>query len=391
MPCPTPPYRIQVIPDTNLAYFRQAVIGSLRYGYDTGRLRFADRWLAHETEGDLRARITRNGIEGIIAALHTQEAEARFADLGVPVVNVSNAMTAPRCPVVTQDDVAVGRMAAAHLRACGCRAFGFWGELGRSYSEQRLSGFRTGLGEAPLFAAGTRPGKDTPLRLYERIRSFLQSLPPHCGVFATMDSYALYFLRAARELGLSVPDDLAVLGAGDDDFLVELESVPLSSLRLPAREIGYEAARLVDNMITQGLRTADSVLLHKCEVVRRRSTDAMLFEDPAVARAMRHLRDNPKARATDLVRAAGVSRSGLHQRFRKAVGRSLLEEIHHQRLAVAKELLATSDLKLAAIAERIGLASVQRFSVFFRSHVGQPPGAYRSAQNKAAHRGAFGP
>ncbi len=373
---PSPPFRVQIVVDPEQEYFRDIVLGVRRYGFETGRLSFADRWLGHELD-DPRAVTKRDGVRGIVAALHTPDAEALYARTGVPVVNVSNSMRVPRLPVVTQDDVAVGRLAASHLRACGCRSFGFWGQRGRSYSEQRWIGFREGLDDAGTVLRADSPTSERPARTFSRMQTWLASLEPPVGIFATLDSYALTLQRAARDAGRNVPEDIAVLGAGDDVFFVEFERVPLSSIRLPSRAIGYEAGALLDRMITAGVRTAESVQLPGCEVHHRRSTDVQFVEDDTVARAVRLIRERPGIRVAEVAGIVGAARSGLQRRFLKTLGRGLREEISRVRMARARSLLAGPRLKLEAIAEQSGFASVQRFSAAFRLATGMAPGEFR--------------
>ncbi len=376
---PRPPFRVQIVADAEQEYFREVVLGARRYGFETGRLVFADRWLPHEREDPGRA-ARRDGVLGVVAALHTPAEEARYLRAGLPVVNVSNSMRVPRLPVVTQDDVAVGRLAAAHLRDCGCRAFGFWGQSLRSYSEQRWIGFREALGASATVLRAQSPTGESPRRTFERMRLWLAGLPRPAGVFAVLDSYALSLQRAAREAGWRVPEDLAVLGAGDDDFFVEFERVPLSSVRLPSRRIGYEAAALLDRLVAKGLREAESVQLPGCEIALRRSTDVRFVEDPAVARAVGLIRERPGLRVAEVARLSGVARSGLQRRFLKSLGRGLREEIARVRMARARSQLAASTAKLDLVAEQCGFASVQRFSAAFSRAHGIAPGAYRRHQ-----------
>ena len=376
---PKPPFRVQVVAHENLAYFRDIVLSVRRYGFSSGRMVFADRWLDHELS-DLKKLMKRDGIQGIVAALHTPAAERKFAALGVPVINVSNAMLQPRLPVVTQNDIAVGRLAAEHLQGCGCRAFGFWGQTNANYSEERLTGFRQGLGAgATLSVQSGLDDAETTAALYARMRAWLARQVRPLGLFAVLDTYALLLMRAARELGRRIPEDIAVLGAGDEDFWVEFESVPLASVRLPARQIGHEAAALLDRMISRGTTTARGIRLPGAELVARRSTDVIYAEDEAVARAVRFIREqaNGNPYVADVVRASGVSRSALRVRFRAALGRSMLAEIQRARVGRAQELLANTDDKLAVVAERCGFPNSQRFSVLFRQLAGLSPSAYR--------------
>ena len=369
-------HRVQIVVDPDQEYFREVVLGVRRYGFESGRLVFADRWLKHELE-DVARVVRRDGVSGIVAALHTPAAEARFMRAGVPVVNVSNSMRVPQLPVVTQDDLAVGRLAAEHLRECGCRSFGFWGQNGTSYTEQRWVGFQTALGDGVDVRLGGSPTGDTPARMFARMQKWLKGLERPAGVFAVLDSYALTMLRAAREIGWSVPEDVAVLGAGDDDFFVEFERVPLSSIRLPARAIGYEAGALLDRLMTSGARTAESVHLPGAEIAFRRSTDVRHVSDELVARAAQLIRAQPGIRVAEVARALGVARSGLQRRFLRALGRGMKEEIQRVRFDRARGLLAGSRAKLELVAEQAGFASVQRFSAAFRRASGVAPGEYR--------------
>lgn len=373
------PFRVQVVAEETQGYFRDTVLGVRRYGFSTGRMVFADRWLPHELAGDLRKLVGRDGIQGIVAAIHSAATERRFAALGIPVVNVSNAIPRPRLPVVTQDDAVVGRLAAEHLRACGCREFGFWGQRGASYSEERLAGFRSALGGGIVAVEEWAGGAEPSAATYARMKAWLAERPGPLGVFAVLDSYALALMRAAREQGRRVPEDVAVLGAGDEDFLVEFESVPLSSVRLPARQIGHEAAALLDRMMTRARREAKGVRLAGAEIVARRSTDVIYAEDEAVGRAVRFIREhateNPYVR--DVAKAAGVSVVALQTRFRAALGRTVLAEIQRVRIGRAQALLARSDVKMSAVAEQCGFPNSQRFSVLFRQAAGVSPSAYR--------------
>ncbi len=325
-------------------------------------------------------------VQGIVAALHTPAMEARFGRAGVPVVNVSNSMRVPRLPVVTQDDLAVGRLAAEHLKACGCRRFGFWGQTGRSYSEQRWVGFREALGEGAMVKRGGSPTGEPPARMFARMRAWLEGMERPAGVFAVLDSYALVMQRAAREAGWRVPEDAAVLGAGDDDFFVEFERVPLSSVRLPSRAIGYEAGALLDRMITAGVKTAESVQLPGSGVTHRRSTDVQFVDDPLVARAVRMIREQPGVRVADVAREVGAARSGLQRRFLQALGRGLKEEILRVRMGRARSLLEGPRVKLEEVAEQSGFASVQRFSAAFRQAEGVAPGEYRRQAREGGGR-----
>jgi LacI family transcriptional regulator len=364
--------------DPTLTYFREATLGVRQYSFETGRLDIIDRWLEHERL-DLAALVKRDGVQGIVAAVHRPELEAKLARVGVPVVNVSNTMPFPRLQIVTQDDQAVGRLAAQHLVLSGCRQFAFWGQSHALYSMERLTGFRAELAQT----GGTLDMRQMPplygRREYLRILNWLSRKEPPIAVFAVLDAFALLVLRAARELQWRVPEDVAVLGAGDDDFLVGFERTPLSSIKLPARKIGHAAGAEIDRLICGGALSERTTRLAPLGINARQSTDTIFVPDEAVVRALRYIRSHATTNpyVGDIARIAGIARTTLQQRFRAIVGRTVLEEVQRVRIEHAKALLIGSDLKTETISERCGFASSQRFSVLFRQHTGVPPGRYR--------------
>jgi AraC-like DNA-binding protein len=116
--------------------------------------------------------------------------------------------------------------------------------------------------------------------------------------------------------------------------------------------------------------------------------------DARVARALRHLHDNP-ARAwtvAQLATKAALSRSAFHERFTRAIGVAPMEYLLAWRMAIAKDLLRTRALGIAEVAERVGYGSASTFSTAFSRHVGQPPGRYAAsrppdfAAQQAPHR-----
>ncbi|HEU5078496.1 MAG TPA: substrate-binding domain-containing protein [Opitutaceae bacterium] len=377
-PAATPPFRVQLVVDTHLAYFREVILGVRKYGFETGRLELVDRWLEHEPR-DLRILVQRDNVQGIIAAIHRPNIEARFSGLGIPVVNTSNTMPLPRLPVVTQDDRMVGRLAGEHLRDCGCRRFAFWGQQVSSYTFERLEGFR-GVVEKNGATVDVRlmpPKYGRPE--YTRILRWLSRQQRPLGVFAVLDAMGLLLLRAARELGWRVPEDLAVLGAGDDDFLVAFERIALSSVKLPARQIGYAAAQEIDRLICGGSPAREGIRLPPAGLAARQSTDTLFVTDEVVVRALQFIRQRATSNpyVSDVSRFCGVSIPTLQARFRATLGRTVLAEIQRVRIERAKEFLRTTDSKLEQIAENCGFPNAKRFSVLFRQLSGTSPRQFR--------------
>lgn len=103
--------------------------------------------------------------------------------------------------------------------------------------------------------------------------------------------------------------------------------------------------------------------------------------DPVVSRALKLLHDDPTRdwSADDLARQANTSRSVLGARFKVLLGQSPIRYLVEWRMQIAADLLRTTNLKLAAIAEQTGYGSEAAFSRAFHRHVGQWPAEWREA------------
>lgn len=373
-----PPFLVQIAVDLHHDYFREVALGARHYGYETGRLKFADRWLEHELAEDLGCLVVKRGIQGLIMPVHTMEIYRRVTRMALPVVNVSTRLALPRLSLATRDDMAVGRLAAEHLLACGCREFGFWGLKNRPFSEERLAGYLGKLKEAgfePSVARASGSGEQK----IRKLRNWLARLPRPVGVFAVDDLNALTVIRVVHELGHRVPEDFAVLGAGNESYWGNFERIPLSSVRLPAHDVGYQAAALLDDMLSGTMRGVEVRRLPVTEVIGRQSTDILFTEDEALRRALifirEHAQENPYV--SDVARAAKVSQQVLKRRFRSALGRSVMEEILRVRIDLAKNLAVRTRLPIGEIAERCGFPNAQSFSLRFKQSTGKSPANYR--------------
>jgi len=104
--------------------------------------------------------------------------------------------------------------------------------------------------------------------------------------------------------------------------------------------------------------------------------------DARIARAMRHMHDDPGRTWTvaQLATKAALSRSAFYERFTRTVGVPPMEYLLAWRMALAKDLLRSQALGIAEVAERVGYGSASTFSTAFSRHVGQPPGRFAAGR-----------
>jgi AraC-like DNA-binding protein len=109
------------------------------------------------------------------------------------------------------------------------------------------------------------------------------------------------------------------------------------------------------------------------------------LRDAVLAPALAELHRAPDRKWTvaDLASAVNVSRSVLDERFRSLLGRSPIRYLTDWRLHVAKDLLSTTELGVAAVARRVGYDSEEAFSRAFKRAFGRSPAHWRAAQDSS--------
>jgi LacI family transcriptional regulator len=214
--------------------------------------------------------------------------------------------------------------------------------------------------------------------------AWLRGLPKPCGIFTCTDAWGRTVARYAREAGLRVPEDVALVGADNDVLECELISPPLSSVMIPWEDVGRNAATLVRLALGKQSITRRRVVVSPIAVAARRSSNVLAVDDVLVASAVAWIRDHAQRRltVTMVARAVGGGRQRLERRFRRTLDRTIQDEIRRAHVEVARHWLATTHAAMAEVAKRSGFSSASLLSVAFRREIGVPPGTYRRRVRK---------
>jgi DNA-binding LacI/PurR family transcriptional regulator len=245
-----------------------------RFGYDALLVGVG----ASMTDGDepFRPDVLRGRVDGLViltAPLTGQELDG-VRRLTVPLVFVGAGTTGTMS--VRVDDLAIGRTATEHLLALGHRHIAY---VGGDPDDRRnlaapldrragwLSALRSaGIDPPAAYAEVSDFTADTGRQAAERLLSLT---PRPTAVFAASDDIAFGVLSAARAAGLSVPDDLSVIGVDDHELSATLG---LTTIAQPVAEQGRLAAQLVLGVIAGDRTRRHEQLLVETRVVGRTST-----------------------------------------------------------------------------------------------------------------------
>lgn len=195
----------------------------------------------------------------------------------IPYILLDRQFSGLAANFVGVDDYAVGLLATQHLIEQGCSHIAHIRGPEVSTAQGRYHGYRQALQEANLTAA---PENVVPLGPsgdsrgvsggYEATRKLLANPIRPDGIFCFNDPSALGVMRALLDAGLSIPNDVAVIGCGNvsySDFL----RVPLSSVDQNSTQIGTEAAELALLLVSQGDTPPSSKIIAPHLVIRASS------------------------------------------------------------------------------------------------------------------------
>ena len=285
------------------------------------------------------------------------------------------------------DSGELGQRAGDYLLArSGTADMAFVGYAAASWSMRRRTAFMERLAvagrvpktlELPFHGEQSTTSRRNLLHL-------LAGLSRPAGVFAACDRLARWIVQTAGETGLSVPNDLAVLGVDNEDIICTHARPTLSSLQPDFTALGYEAARLLDRLLATGKPPATEIRVGGIRLVERESTAPAYSAAFLVAQAKDRIRHGPdrNPHVADVARALGVSRRLLDLRFREATGETVLDFMRREKLAQAKRLLAETDMPVGAVCEACGFRSVNHLKRIFRAETGFSMRAWRTAQSR---------
>lgn len=218
-------------------------------------------------------------VDGLIASLSFDTTDLShfqpFVDKGIPLIFFDRVEQNGQSPVVIIDNAKCGYIATSHLIEQGCkRIVHVTSSLQRNVYSERFKGYKDAL-----FDSGIEFDESLLLinDLSEKagIESAMQILkmdPLPDGLFITNDFVAAVCMRTLKEHGVSIPDDIAVVGF-NNDAISKLIDPALTTINYPGRDIGETAARNLVNHLKgiSNIHQTNTIIIRSELIVRKSS------------------------------------------------------------------------------------------------------------------------
>lgn len=229
-----------------------------------------------QSDMEMLCRLPSLNVDGaIIGSLHQREMTTEIVKLhlsGLPIVLLDQEIPDLGVPSVTFDNYQAGYVAGTELIKAGHQRIGF---VGYDTLSERINGLRDAVNDGgvafdrtnivsvpvALITGGIKSHQET---RKEELASCVQNLmekenPPTAIVFYNT-GMALYGVRCLQSLGYSVPEDISVVGIGEESEWEWIDSM-LSTVVLPALQMGRIAAeKLIQRMEDPSATVGNTVL-----------------------------------------------------------------------------------------------------------------------------------
>ncbi len=222
--------------------------------------------------------------------------------------------------------------------------------------------------------------------LVARFRDEISRIELPLGIFTYHDVMGVRICHFCEAIGLRVPEQVAVLGAGNNQLKCDCSSVPLSSVDPDSFGQGRAASELLDKLMDGQPASNDTIMIPPKAVAVRQSTDVLAMPDVDSARALRYIWAHCFQHLTvrDVAEAISISRRKLERCFRAHLGRSVNDEFTRKRIERCCELLATTRKPISVIADEVGFRTGPYLFRLFHKVIGTTPRRYRLANSPQA-------
>jgi LacI family transcriptional regulator len=336
------------------------------------------------------------GCKGAFVSIQTTTKAKELLKIGIPVIGVATIQDLLNLPFISANAKDVAEMAGEYLLAKKFNNFAFFGLTQAKWSAERMEYFcqylvkrsyNVQVFKEKQVLLTNDPTPFTKLWIktalntgQQKVIEWLKQLPKPVAILASTDIFACHLINVAKEIGISIPDEVAILGVNNDNAICNICDPPLSSIAFNFKKAGYNATKLLAKMIS-GHETmrGQCIEIQPTHVETRGSTDIYAIDDTAIVEAMRYIRQNGHTplQVDAIADHVCMSKRLLQLRFHDLIGKSVHDEIIQAHFEIAKAMLIETNLPIDEIAIHSGFHYTSNMRRAFVKNTGMLPQKYR--------------
>ncbi len=333
--------------------------------------------------------------DGVLAWLGAGDDLAEFvSSIKKPTVDFSLRRSHLDFARVLEDHAHAAQIVADHFHGRGFKNFLFYSDAENWSYNERGAGFVEALKQSGQTCSWIKwhesepfcTGRDEWKRKRAWLAAQMKQAPKPLAVFAANDEQALDVLESCEEVGIVVPDEVAIVGA--ENFLLAPDAMhtPISSVDTNLHLLGYQGAALLARLMSGKEAPALPLRVPASGLVIRKSSDILAIKHSGVLKSLRYIWEHghEPISVKDIVGVSGMSRRGLHKAFLDQIDRTPGQEIHRLRIEQAKRLLIGTQEKIESLAEMCGYQSANSLCVAFKNTTGMSPKQFRDSMKASS-------
>lgn len=371
--------KVILLIESSRAFGQLLVKGIVQYS------RFHARWSFYREAGlnEYNQRALNWSADGIIAHVLNAKVAQRVLPKDTPaVVKGINELIPGVCNIVGDTD-SIANMAAEHFLSLGLKNFAYCGFTEVLWSKEFSKHFSRTLAKKGFtcghYCQTKQKAKSSWQKELGNLVKWIRSLPKPVGIMACNDDRGQHLIEAARLANQRVPEDVAIIGVDNDEWICNLTLPPMTSIALNTEKAGYETAELLDRLMSGEQMRDQKIVISPTHVVSRQSTNLLYVDDPEVLNALNfiHKNFNEPIQIDDVVKATTVCRRILYYRFKQAIGKPISEEIRRIRVEHMAKMLVETNLPISRITANCKYTSVRNVARYFKLEKGMSLLQYR--------------
>ena len=376
--------KILLLIDFSSEFSRGILKGLIRYSKDHGP------WIFYRLPSYYK---TLYGEKGVIQWAKEWKADAIIArwdeegthlltSLNIPIILQNYKSRSDYFSNLTGDYIGTGEMAAHFFIKRRYQNFAFYGNKGVIWSQERAEGFRKEIEKAGgnyyYFESENLDGEQWSSS-HLQLDNWLLSLPKPIALFACDDSFALRVSEICKINNIAIPDEIALLGVDNDELICNLSDPPISSIVLDVEKGGYEAGRLMDQLIHHQREEPFNIVIRPTRFELRKSTEKYNITNEYILQVVHYIEKHftSEINIEELTRLVPLSRRNLEVKFKNEMGTTIYQFILYCRIDYFTHLLLTTNRPLFDLSIDAGFSDYKNISRLFKRMKGYTPLEYR--------------